>query len=307
MRPSLAFAALLAAGPALAASEPPPALIEATEQSAAECRKLGGVPDILSKYETVRDLNGDGRDDFLTDLGALQCAGAWSAFCGSGGCPVSAWLSEPGDGYSRFDFGYLIGFELNDRGGDLPQVVAHYQGIYCDDDARINADHCTRTWTFTSNAPDEPPVDPGPGTGAASAAAEPEPPPVVIPPGWTLRRVPGASPVAVAGGTGSIASLAAFCLGGQPFLAVSFHERPKGDQATLGFDFSQGRLETKAGLEPTAGDAFVVPLAEGPLLDRLGGRDTSVAVSVDGAGQGELSLAGSTKALRGALEECRKP
>ena len=48
----------------------------------------------------------------------------------------------------------------------------------------------------------------------------------------------------------------------------------------------------------------MVALADGPLADRLAGRDSEVAVSVDGRPQGILSLAGSTKALRGALAEC---
>ena len=46
------------------------------------------------------------------------------------------------------------------------------------------------------------------------------------------------------------------------------------------------------------------PLSEGNLAQRLGGRDTEVAVAVDGRAEGTLSLAGSTKALRGALEAC---
>ena len=48
-----------------------------------------------------------------------------------------------------------------------------------------------------------------------------------------------------------------------------------------------------------------MPLADGPLAARLAGRDSEVALSVDGAAEGVLSLAGSTKALRGALQDCR--
>ncbi len=303
--PGLGLAALLllfAAGP-VAATEPPPALVEATEQAAAECRAQGGKPQILDRYMTARDLNGDGREDFLTDLANLQCGGAWSALCATGGCPVSAWLSEPGDGYTRFDLGDLIGFEIRDRPDQLPQLVAHYYVSYCDDE-RSGAEHCTRTWTFASNAPKEPPVDPEPAAAApAVPAARPAP---AVPAGWTLRRVPGASPVALGGGTGEIASLAAFCLGGQPFLAVTLHHRAAADAVSLGFAFSQGSLEASAGYEPTAGGAYVVPLAEGPLAARLAGRDSKVAVSIDGAAQGELSLAGSTKAVRGALGDCHR-
>ncbi len=53
---------------------------------------------------------------------------------------------------------------------------------------------------------------------------------------------------------------------------------------------------------PAAPSSYRSPTA--PLASRLGGRDTSVAVTVDGRPEGTLSLAGSTKALRGALEAC---
>lgn len=301
-RPLAAVAALLLAAPPAVADEPPAALIEVTEQASAACRELGGTPSILDGYEIIRDLNGDGQDDFLTDLAYLQCADAWSAFCGSGGCPVSAWLSEPGGTFTRFDFGYLQGVEVRDRDGALPEVVAHYHGTFCDDPDRIGADGCTRTWVFATNAPEQPPVDPEPGAGAEAAPAAPPPPGLT---GWTLRHVPGASPVALGAGVGTISSLAAFCLQAQPFLAVTFREAPKAEKVRLDFAFSAGPVEVPAGLEPTAGGAYVVALAGSELSARLGGRDTEVAVSVDGAAQGLLSLVGSTKALRGALADCR--
>jgi hypothetical protein len=290
----LAALALLAALPG-AAAEPPPALIEATEEASAVCRELGGTPGILPGYQTVRDLNGDGRDDFVTDLAQLQCAGAWSAFCGSAGCPVTAWLSEA-DGYERFDFGYLQGFDLRE-GEPLPRIVARYHGTMCGED-RAGIEGCTRTWTFATRDPAEPPIDAE--VEATPAAVAPEP----LPPGWTLRQVPGSSPVALGSGTGNIATLAAFCLEDRPFLAVTFHERPPADRVALGFAFSQGAENASAGFEETAGGAYVVALAEAPLAARLAGRDSEVTVSVDERSQGVLSLKGSTRALRGALADC---
>lgn len=293
---TLAAIATLATFPAIA-QEPPPALIEATEEASALCTALGGNPDILDGYMRTLDLNGDGAPDFLTDLARLECEGARAVFCGPSGCPVAAWLSEADGSHSRFDLGRMQGFDLGD--GDPPPLVARYAAISCGHDATAD---CTRTWRFTSNAPDEPPVDlvPGPEPAAEAAAK-----PIAVPSGWTLRRVPGASPMALGGGVGGIASLAAFCLSGQPFLAATFNERPAADSVTLDFAFSQGTVRATAGFEATAGGTFVVPLADGALADRLAGRDSRVPVSVDGAGQGVLSLAGSTRAIRGALEECR--
>jgi hypothetical protein len=295
---------LMLAGQAMAATEPPPELVEFTEEQAAFCRDLGGTPNILASYQTVRDLNGDGREDFLVNLANLECQGAWSAFCGSAGCPVNAWLSEPAGGFRRFDFGYLQGIEIQD-GAPLPKLLAGYHGSLCGDPDRIGADTCTRTWTFTSNDPPEPPVDAPAAAPEPELEVRPEARVQAIAPGWTLRNVPGASPVALGGGTGRIAFLAAFCLGGEPFLAVTFHERPQADAVTLDFAFSQGPLTAKAAFEAGAGGAYVVPLAEGDLAARLGGRDREVAVAVDGADAGVLSLSGSSRSLRGALAPCR--
>ena len=116
--------------------------------------------------------------------------------------------------------------------------------------------------------------------------------------------MPGASPVALGAGTGDIASLAAFCLEGQPFLALTFHDRPAAESVALDFAFSQGRLRPPPGSRapPAAPTWCRWPTAA--LAARLAGRDSEVAVSVDGRPEGILSLAGSTRALRGALEEC---
>jgi hypothetical protein len=298
-----------------AAAEPPPILIEATEAATAVCTALGGKPRLLEGYETSRDLNGDGADDFVTDLSRLECADAWSAFCGPSGCPVTAWLSSPDGSFDRFELGRLTGFEIRDE-TPLPALVAHYAAVYCGQ----SLDDCTRTWHFDTNAPAEPPIDAAPTPAAEpaprprSAAAAPKPPaapapaaPVVrepLAPGWTLRHVPGSSPVALGMGTGDIASLAGFCLAGSPFLAVTLHDRPDADTVSLGFAFSQGPLVAEARYEETAGGAYVIALEDIPLAARLAGRDSEVAVALDGRPQGILSLAGSTKSLRAALSDC---
>ncbi len=181
-------------------------------------------------------------------------------------------------------------------------MVASYDAGYCDD---AHPDGCTRTWSFADNAPEQPPIDAPPERATASDDASGAAPVQPVAPGWTLRRVPGGSPVALGGGVGDIASLSAFCLEGQPFLAVAFLKRPAADRVALDFAFSEGKLEARAGYEATADGAYVVDLADGPLADRLGGHDSEVVVSVDGTSQGTLSLSGSTRAIRGALDACR--
>ncbi len=295
----LASLLFLLLAPPAAAQEPPPALIEALEAVTAQCSAQGGTPQILDSYDVARDLNGDGRPDFVTDLAGLECAGAWGAFCSASGCPVTVWLSAPSSSHERFDLGPLRGYAVGDADASgLPGLVARYDVANCGPDATAD---CTRTWRFVSNAPDTPPLDP-------PAAEAPAPAPVARPElpaaGWTLRRVPGASPVALGGGTGDLSSLAAFCLGGQPFLALTFRDRAQADSVRLDFAFSEGPLDATAAFESTAGGAYVVALKDTPLAARLAGRDSEVEVSVEGAPEGILSLSGSTKALRGALEDC---
>lgn len=296
---------------AAVAADLPPEIVEDTDRALVFCQDLGGTPSILPGYERRLDLNGDGREDVVTDQAGLACAGAASAFCGTAGCPVSAWLSrpEPEPGLERFDFGYLQGYQIVEGAGagGRPGLRAAYHGSACDGE-RIGAEGCTRLWIFTSNAPDVPPMD-APAVAAAppvaaDAAAPAGTPPAPMPEGWTLRRVPGGDPVALAAGPGEIATLAAFCLEGRSFLAVTFHGKPEADPVPLRFAFTAGAVEVAAGYEPTAGGSYVAALEGSPLAARLAGRDTSVTVQSNGADQGVLSLKGSTRALRGALEIC---
>lgn len=300
MRRLLALLLLLAHP---AAAGPPAALIEATEEASAQCTAAGGTPAILDGYRVTLDLNGDGIDDFLTDMARLECAGAWSAFCGSSGCPVTAWLSEPDGGHVRFDFGHLLGVETH-AASPLPAVVARYAAPFCGE----TSGDCTRTWIFSENAPELPPIDAAPAP-AGSAAPKPAPPAASEPPagsigGWTLRHVPGSSPVALGMGTGNVASMAIFCLSNQPFLAVTFHRPPDADSVALDFAFSRETVSVTAGFEETAGGAFVVPLAEGRLASRLAGRDTEVALRAGDEDEGVLSLKGSSRAIAGAVGGC---
>ena len=105
-------------------------------------------------------------------------------------------------------------------------------------------------------------------------------------------------------GTGTIATLAGFCLSDQPFLAVTFHERPPAERVRLGFAFSEGAVEADAAYEETAGGAYVVALADGAARRRARRTGQRRRRRVDGTDEGTLSLAGSTRALRAALAEC---
>jgi hypothetical protein len=292
MRPAL-LTLLLALPLPAAAQDLPPAVAAFTEQAMAECRGAGGDPSLADYYATAAELNGDGVTDWVINFDALNCAGAWSYFCGSAGCPVSVWLSGPA-GHENVWGSHAQAVRIEGQA-----VVASLHGQLCDP-PRTGSDGCEERLTFTAAAAPAPAPAPAP-QAAAPAPAPSGPPPA---PGWTLRAVPNSTPVAVAGGTGSIRSLAAFCLSGQPWLAVLFHEPPGPEELRIDFGFSQGTIGGPARREESAGGAYVIGLADQPLAGLLAGRDSRATVVVDGAAQGQLSLSGSSRAIHGALATC---
>jgi hypothetical protein len=281
IRALLTALACSAALPALALSLPAP-LQKVTDAAVAECRDAGGAPSLQADYARAEDLNGDGVEDYLIDFVGLNCAGAESYFCGSAGCPVSVWVSTPG-GYESAWSGPAQASRI-DTATTPPGVVVSLHGQFCDP-PRTGADGCEQRIALASV-----PTDPAP--------ARPRPA------GWTLREVPGSSPVAVSAGPAPIHDIALFCLSGAPFLAILPESPPPGTTLRVGFAFSGQTLTATARHEATAGGAYVIDLRETPLAQALAGRDSKTAITLDGAALGELSLAGSSKAIRGALASC---
>ncbi|MGH8596098.1 MAG: hypothetical protein ACREXT_05520, partial [Gammaproteobacteria bacterium] len=62
-----------------AVSEPPPAVTAALESVANLCREVGGTPMTVDAVKRV-DLNVDGTDDYILDVGAINCDGAASVY-----------------------------------------------------------------------------------------------------------------------------------------------------------------------------------------------------------------------------------
>jgi len=313
----LGAASWLAGGaPAAAQAGLPPELAAFAAERSAECAALGGAPRVGPAFATAVDLTGDGALDYIVDLAGIECANAWSAFCGSAGCPVSVWIAGPG-GHGREWADYAQAWSI-DGAGDAVAVVVERHGSACPD-AASGAETCRERLTFAGAAGPAAPAAPAaadagspdaeatPPAGTAAAASAAAPAAALEAPGvegWTLREAPGGSPVAVSDGPGGLASIAVFCLGGQPFLAAVPREPAEGAEVELGFAFSRESVSAAARREESAGGALVVDLAGSPLAGLLSGRDTSARVSLAGAEQGTLSLRGSTRAIRAALSGC---
>ncbi|TPE50501.1 hypothetical protein [Amaricoccus solimangrovi] len=270
----------LSALPALAAPPLPAPIRGMTDEAFAECRSAGGAPSLAADYARPADLNGDGTEDFLVDFVGLTCAGADGHFRGPDGFPVSVWLSGPG-GHVRAWSGTALESRLETE-TDPPGVIVRLAGASCDPPG---TGACERRLDLAAPA----------GAGAASGR----------PGGWSLRAAPGPAPVAVAPMPGPLRDMALFCLSGRPFLALM--PAPGAslpETITLSFRFSDRTLTATARHEATAGEAHVIDLATTPLAQALAGRDSAVDVALGEKPLGTLSLAGSSKAIRGALEGC---
>ncbi len=273
------------ASPALALDLPPP-IQKLTDGAFAECREAGGAPSLLADYARTADLNGDGAEDYLIDFVGLNCAGAESYFCGSAGCPVSVWASTPAGLESAWS-GPAQASRI-DTSVTPPVVEVHLHGQFCDPPA-AGVDGCDQRVALAAPKAAE-------ATGPAPARAT----------GWTLRTVPGSSPVAVSPAPLPLHEIALFCLAGAPFLAALPESPPPTETLRLGFTFAERSLEAVARREASAGGAYVVDLRATPLAQALAGRDSTARLSLDGVALGDLSLAGSSKAIRGALSDCLK-
>jgi hypothetical protein len=82
---------LLLAPAAAHAAVRPEAVIE---DARTQCASLGGTLTLKRGAVSRIDLNGDGRADALVDTGRMACSTAASAFCGTGGCGLTAIVAE---------------------------------------------------------------------------------------------------------------------------------------------------------------------------------------------------------------------
>jgi hypothetical protein len=284
-----------------------PEVSRETAELFALCEQGGGTPSIGEGYIRGFESNGDGVEDYVIDLAGFACEGGPGYFCRDSGCPVMVWLSGE-DGHSRVWGGYAETVRIEGAA-----VIVGQSGAACEPPSEPA---CERRLVLAgAEAPAEGEASQAPGAAENSPVDEPLPRPADGSPAvsdrpvgsWTLRAVPDGDPVAVSAGPGRIETVAAFCLGGEPWLALTLSPPPEAEAVPAGFEFSARTLEVEARREEGAGGAYVVELAGGELAALLAGRDNSVAVTIDGAPQGVLSLEGSSRATRGALAPCGGP
>jgi len=96
-----------------------------------ECGRQGGRRATFAPG-TVRklDLTGDGRDDYIVDLGEAKCPEYLSAFCGTAGCTLDIIVALKGGGHRNVFSARVRNYEiLPGDGAKTVRFMLH--GSYC--------------------------------------------------------------------------------------------------------------------------------------------------------------------------------
>ena len=105
-------------------------------------QKSSCSPGVMTKkgFLTRRDVNADGRDDYILDNGFLECDGRASDYCGTAGCDTTV-IASVGDGYVNAYEGMARNIAFRTVRG-RPAMVLTTHGSGC---GKIGAENCTST------------------------------------------------------------------------------------------------------------------------------------------------------------------
>lgn len=190
MRLCLFVVALVLSSAPIAAEELPRIVKSAIAEESGSCKKTTLEPGFLTR----KDINGDGRPDYILDYESLRCDGRERDFCGSLGCAIQVFASLPNGGYARVVDDLLRGGVSFRQVQGRPAIVLNYRGD-ADPCRGDPASLCEVVETWNGSA-----FVKTPATQAVKQAQ------------------PSAPPVAAAGGSGGAEE--AFLIHGQTFKLV---------------------------------------------------------------------------------------
>lgn len=132
----IACADLAAASASHAQSFPP-----VVQAAIAAARKgCEGKTEERRGFVTTRDVNGDGRPDYVLDYGAFRCDGTADS-CGSGGCTTQVFVSMPDGSYRKAYDDLARGVRFQGVRG-RPAMILDLHGSAC---GRVGAADCRST------------------------------------------------------------------------------------------------------------------------------------------------------------------
>ena len=91
------ISALAVASGAHSQPQLPPMVQSAIDENRKAC--LPKKSELLPGFLTARDINGDGRNDYILDYGKFKCGADTTYFCGSAGCLTQVYASRPDGSY----------------------------------------------------------------------------------------------------------------------------------------------------------------------------------------------------------------
>jgi len=116
------------------------------------CKEVDGKP---LPHEFVEHGNlADGLEFWAINEGAFQCEGAWSLFCGSGGCQVAVYMVLP-NGHAKQVFARGAYGMAMERTGTAAKLWLGVGGGLCGQEgnpSHADAIHCDRPLTWDTKA-----------------------------------------------------------------------------------------------------------------------------------------------------------
>ncbi len=139
---------ILASPPVLAAPPLPPEVQASVNELLQDCKEK---PAFTKGFVTRRDINGDGVEDYVLDLGRFVCGRDSGTYCGSAGCTTTVFASLPDGKYTKVFDDNVRGLEFKRIGG-VPAMLLELHGSAC---GKVGAEPCGETlyWNGTTFTP----------------------------------------------------------------------------------------------------------------------------------------------------------
>ena len=124
MRVRLSVVALAASIVAASAENLPPIVKSAIAENSDACKKTAVEPGFL----TQKDINADGRPDYILDYNFLRCDGRERGLCGALGCETEVFASLPNGTYAKVVDEIVRGGISFRRVHERPAIVLAFRG-----------------------------------------------------------------------------------------------------------------------------------------------------------------------------------